>query len=220
MPDIFDEVEEDLRAERLRALLTRYFGTLLALALLALAGVGGWQGWGWWQARQDQAAAVRYVAAMTAAQDTGPVVQAARARALAQFLALARTAPAGYRTLSRMQAAALEADAGRLPQALALWDQVAADPDADPLLRGLASLYWAGRQLDHGDPGLVAARLKALVVPAGPWRALAEEDLALLDLRQGRVPEARKRLTALAADTAAPIGVRRQAVALMAGLAG
>ncbi len=220
MPDIFDEVEEDLRAERLRALLSRYSGVLLGAALLAVAGVAGWQGWRWWQARQDQAASARYIAAMNAAAATGPVAKLAHQRALAQFLALVRTAPAGYRTLARMQAAGLEVKAGHLPQALALWDQVAADPEADPALRGLASLYWADHQLDRGDPGIVAARLKALAVPGGPWRLLAEQDLALLDLRQGRTAAARKRLTGLVRDAKAPPAMRRQAAALLAGVAG
>lgn len=220
MPDIFDEVEEDLRAERLRALLTRYAGVLFAAALLVIGGVAGWQGWLWYQTRQDRAAAQTYIAAMLAAGDTGPAAAPARSLALGQFLALARTGPAGYRTLARLHAAAMEADAGHLPQALALWDAVAADSAADPLLRGLAGLLWADRQLDTGNPGVLAARLKSLAAPGAPWRALAEEDLALLDLRRHRDDAARRRLDALAKDAAAPAGVREQAAALAADIDG
>ena len=49
--------------------------------------------------------------------------------------------------------------------AAALWDQVAADSSADPLLRDLASLLWAQHQIDSGDPSLLEARLKALAAP-------------------------------------------------------
>ena len=45
MPDIFDEVNEDLRADRARTLLRRYGGLLAAGALLVVAGAGGWQVW-------------------------------------------------------------------------------------------------------------------------------------------------------------------------------
>lgn len=45
MVDIFDEVDEDLRAERAQALLKRYGGLLIALALLTIGAAGGWQAW-------------------------------------------------------------------------------------------------------------------------------------------------------------------------------
>lgn len=220
MPDIFDEVEEDLRAERMRQVFNRYGGVFFILALLAIAGVAGWQGWRWYQARQDRQAAQTYVSAMLAADATGPAAAADHARALAAFDSLARTAPPGYRTLARLHAAALQAAAGHAAAALALWNAVAADPTADPLLRDLASLLWASSQLDSGDPGLLAARLRALAVPGGPWRDLAEEDLALLDLRQHDTAEAKRRLTALAQDATAPAGLRQRAAALLADLNG
>ncbi len=220
MPDIFDEVEEDLRAERMRHLLTRYAGVVLTLALIAIVGVAGWQGWRWYEARQDRKAAQVYVTAMLEAEATGPQAAAAHARALATFDTLARSAPPGYRTLARLRAAALNADDGHATAALALWNAVAADRDADPLLRGLASLLWASRQLDAGDPGVLAARLRPLAIPGGAWRDLAEEDLALLDLRQHRTAEAKRRLTALMQDKTAPGGLRQRANALLAGLNG
>lgn len=220
MPDIFDEVAEDLRAERARQLLVRYSGVILALGLLAVGGVAGWQGWRWYQARQDRAAAEVYINAMQAAETTGPAAAAAHARALADFSRLAGSAPVGYRTLARLRAAAMEADGGHLPQALAVWDSIAADRDADPLLRGLATLLWAQHQIDSGDPGVLEARLKPLAEPGGPWRALAEESLALLDLRQGKPAEARKRLSALANDPTAPEGVRQRAAAVLGDLNG
>ena len=45
MPDIFDEVSEDLRAERAQQMLKKYGGLLVAAAALVLAGTGAWQGW-------------------------------------------------------------------------------------------------------------------------------------------------------------------------------
>jgi hypothetical protein len=220
VPDIFDEVAEDLRAERMRQILNRYGGIFLAAALLVLAGVGGWQGWRWYQARQDRKAAQVYVTAMLQAEATGPKSAAAHAKALVGFESLARTAQPGYRALARLRAAGLEADAGHAAAALKLWDAVAADPDADPLLRSLASLLWASRQLDSGDPGILAARLRPLAEPGGPWRTLAEEDLALLDLRQHHDAKAKQRLTALMTAPDASPGLRQRAAALLADLNG
>ncbi|MGH7152403.1 MAG: tetratricopeptide repeat protein, partial [Acetobacteraceae bacterium] len=107
-----------------------------------------------------------------------------------------------------------------LPQALALWDAVAADPSADKLLRGLATLLWTQHQLDKGVPGILEARLKPLAVPDNPWRPMAEEQLALLAVRQGHTAQAKDTLTALSHDVTAPKGVRERATAVLAQLQG
>src|SRR5262249_30023577 len=100
------------------------------------------------------------------------------------------------------------------------WDRVAGDASADPLLRDLASLLWAQHQIDTGDPALLEARLKALVTPENPWRALAEEQLALLDLRQGKADRAKATLPRPAGDASAPGGVEGRASGLLARLGG
>jgi hypothetical protein len=215
VPDIFDEIEEDFRAERARQFLTRYSGLILALVAVVVIGVAGWQGWQWYQGRKDQRAAALYTQAMLeAAQPTGSK------SALAAFSVLDQTAPDGYRTLARLQSAAIQAKDGQLPRAMALWNQVAADPSADPLLRDLATLLWAQHQINTGDPGLLEARLRPLTELANPWRFLAEEQLALLNMRQGKVAQAKDELTRLSQDGLAPNGVRERATALLAQLAG
>jgi hypothetical protein len=88
------------------------------------------------------------------------------------------------------------------------------------LLRDFASLMATGRDLDRGDPAQLEARLKPLAEPANPWSSLAREQLAMLDLRQGRVDEAHKALQALSVDIAAPSGLRARASALLTGLGG
>jgi hypothetical protein len=214
--DIFDEVDEELRAERAQQLLKRYAGLIIAAALLVIAATGGWQAWRWWQARQDMAAGQRYLAAMALMQS--PAAASNQQGITDDFDALARTAPEGYRTLARLQAAALRAQHGDLKGATALWNDVASDSSADPLLRDLASLLWCQQQIDTGDPALLEARLKALAEPGNAWRALAQEQLALLDLRQGRTEAAKTALSKLAQDVTAPNGVRERAAALLARL--
>ena len=220
--DIFDEVDEELRAERAQKLLQRHAGVIIAAALLIVGAAGGWQAWRWYQAKQDQAAAAEFLTAMTVADATtaGTITPANRAAAIAVFDRLVGTAPEGYRTLARLREAALKADAGDMQGAAALWDQVAADPSADPLLRDLANLTWAERQIDTADPALLEARLKALAAPDNAWHALAEEQLALLDMRGGRQDAAKTALRRLAEDSSAPNGVRGRASALLTRLGG
>jgi hypothetical protein len=219
--DIFDEVDEELRAERAQQLLKKYGGLIVAGAVAIVGAAAGWQGWRWYEARQDRAAATEYLAAANLADATvAGSSEASRATAIAAFSRLAVTAPEGYATLSRLREAALKADAGDLSGAAALWDQVARDSSADPLLRDLASLLWAQHQIDSGDPSLLEGRLKALAPPDNPWHALAEEQLALLDLRQGKLDQAKTTLRRLAQDTTASTGVRGRASALLSRLGG
>jgi hypothetical protein len=206
--DIFDEVSEDLRAERAEKLLKKYAGMLIGLAVAVIAAAAGWQLWTRYQHRQDAAAAAQFVAAQE-----GP-------NATSALEPLTASGPAGYRTLARLRMAALKADSGDLQGALALWDAVAADASADSLLRDFANLMATGRNLDHGEPQQLEARLKPLADPTNPWSAMAREQLAMLDLRQGKADDARKTLQALSIDIGAPSGLRARAQALLEGLGG
>ena len=218
MVDIFDEVDEELRAENAQKLLKRYGGVIAAAVFLVVGAAAGWQGWHWWQAKQDAAAASAFVSAAAATDSAVALDPAARAKLTNAFDVLATGAPEGYRTLARLRAAALKADSGDMNGAAALWDQVAGDGSVDPLLRDLATLIWAQRQIDQGDPARLEARLKPLTEPGNPWRALAREQLALLDMRQGHTDAARTALRKLSLDVTAPAGVRSRATALLSRL--
>ncbi|MBB5692526.1 tetratricopeptide repeat protein [Muricoccus pecuniae] len=214
MPDIFDEVQEDLRAERARQLGMRYGGALAALALVALIGVGGWQGWRWYQTREAEAAANAFLVVHRETEAQGADLKAAAAR----FDDIASKAPDGYRTLARLRAAALKSETGDLAGALAEWDAVANDRAADPLYRDLASLNWVLHGLDSQDPAILAARIAPLAGDASPWRASAREMQALVAIRQGNTAEARRILQALSTDAAAPQALRDRAARVMAQL--
>jgi hypothetical protein len=212
--DIFDEVEEELREERMREFVKKYGILLIAACLLVVGSVAGWKAWGWYEERQDLAAATRYLTAASMTQVAG-VAGPNRQAASAAFQAAAADAPDGYRVLARLREAALRAESGDLDGASTLWDQVAADTSADSLLRDLANLNWCFYHADKGDPGLLESRLKPLAAPGNPWRALAREQLALLDLRQGRTDAAKTQLQVLSVDPTAPNGVRARASALL-----
>jgi hypothetical protein len=212
--DLFDEIEEELREERMYAFLKKYAVHLIAAALLVTGAVAGWKAWGWYEQRQDLEAATRYFAASAHAQAVG-AAGPNRPLAIAAFSQVAASSPEGYRVLARLREAALHADAGDLAGASPLWDQVAADSSADPLLRELASLTWCIYNADNGDPALLESRLKPLAEPGGAWRSLAAEQLALLELRQGHVEPARDALRKLVGDKTAPRGVQARASALL-----
>jgi len=213
VPDIFDEVQEDLRAERMRRLATRYGGLLAGLAMLLVLGVAAQQGWQWWQGRNAAAAATAFLTASDAATASGADHRASADR----FASLAETAPSGYATLARLRAAALRAEAEERDAALAGWDAVARDTQVPAPYRELAALLWALHAVD-ADPAGAEARLIPLATGDGPWRFAAEEIRALAALRRGESAVARRSLSALAGDQSAPEGVRQRAGRLLAGM--
>ena len=215
MADIFDELNEDLRAERARAMAKRY-GLLGGIVLLLIiAGVGGWQGWKYHQTQLAAAAAGPFIAAMRSAEALPPGNSPARLPAADAFAKIAATAPTGYRTLARLREAALRWDAGDANAGLALWDAVSADGDADPQLRDLASLLWAQHSVDKGEPAAITARTAKLEVAGDPWRALAQEVDALVALRQNDKDKATRLLRAVMTDPMAADGLRGRANGLL-----
>ena len=221
--DIFDEVNQDLRAERARQFALRYGWAVALAVVLLVGGAGAWQGWRWYQARDGAGVASAYLGAMRAVAGPAPADAAptpARTAAIAEFDRLASTGPDGYRSLAQLRSAALRASSGDLPGALALWDKLSADTAADPLLRDLANLLWVQHQVDAGDPAAVEGRLQPLVAAGSSWRHLALESQAWLALRTGRIDQARETLRQLAADAAAPEGIRGRANGLLTQLGG
>lgn len=220
MPDIFDEVADDLRAERTRKFLTRYAGAFVAAAGLVLIGIGAWKGLQYYRHRQDVRAATQYVHLTDhlAAAKAGKAADIAHAKSL---IAFAAKAPAGYATLARLRAAALYQAGGDAKEAAAIWHGIgAAGSGADPLMRGLADLLWAQHAMGHAPAATVMARLRPLMAPSSPWHDLAQVDAAVLDMQGGKNAAAQSLLDRVSADPAAPANVRSLAEGLMAKLNG
>ncbi len=201
-------------------LLRRYGGMFIVAAVLVLAGVAGQQFWQSYQAKQNAAAAAKFIN-LTQQLDTlggaTPQQRITNAQALANF---AMTAPAGYRSLANLQAAGLYAAAGQVDAAEGLWNNVAADPAADPLLRQLADLLWSQHALGVAPDDAVLSRLAPLTAPENIWHGLAQETQALLYLREGKKDQAKALFSEIASDPSSPEGVRNRADGLLAQLNG
>ncbi len=225
MVDIFEEVEADLRAERMRGLLLRYGRVAGAAAVVVGLGILGWQGTVWWQLRHQRQAATAYFAAVQELGGANPAGDAAggSAQAEAAFARLSGTnTPEGYRTLARLRAAQLAAGNGQQDRALSLWQEVVKDPAAGPLFAGLARLLWVSHQIDAVKPGSnvepLQAELQPLLAAGEPWRPMAEEATALIAMARGDKAAASKTLADLRSDPGAPQGVRARAAALLVQL--
>lgn len=212
LADIFQEVDEALRRERVEKLWRRHGKLIIAVAAAAIIGTAGYVGWQKYRANQAAELSDRYAAALAAA-DPASGDPAAAETAFAELSA----AGSGYGSLAQLQAAGLKAETDPAAAA-ALYDKLAADTSAPDELRDLARLLKVMQLVDSGDPAALEAELAPLGAEENPWRFSARELGAVLALKAGDRTRATEILTGLADDVAAPPALRARAAELLAAL--
>jgi hypothetical protein len=203
------EAEEEVRRERMERLWKEYGTYLIGAALLLVASIWGYQLWKARAAAEREAAGTRYSNAVRLAED------GKTAEATAAFGEIAKSSPAGYRTLARLQSASAEVRAGRMTEAVAMFESLANDTAIDPLLRDFARLQAASVRLDTADWTEMQNRLNDLVGEKGTWRYGARELLGLAAMKAGRFDEARKTFQELLADRKVPPSIGQRAQIIM-----
>jgi hypothetical protein len=215
MADIFREVDEDLRRDRLDKLWKQYGPWLLGLAILIVAATAGYQVWQRWQERR----AAERTATYTAALETLAQARAGKGdlkAAMAGLHAAGDSLGGAPAALSRLYEAGAAADQGDTAAAVAIYDQLAGSNSVDPLFRDLAQLLAVMAQLDSGDPAQLQARLGPLTAADNPWRYVARELSGLLAVRSGDLAKARGLFESVAQDPTAPQAARARTTELAA----
>lgn len=209
MADIFQEVDEEVRREKLRQIWERYGTLIVAAAVLVVLGVAGWRGYQWYEAKQAAEASVAFNAAAQLSE------QGKRAEAEAAFAKIAATGTSGYRVLARLREAAEQSELDR-KAAVAMYDAIAKDSSGGPLLRDLAVLRAAFLLIDTTPYDEMSRRLEPLAQPNGAFRHSARELLALSAWRAGDSAATKRWSEAVIGDAETPNGIRARVEVLMA----
>jgi len=199
--DIFQEVDEEVRRERLKQLWDRYSLYFILAAVLVVAAVAGWRGYQWWQAKLAAEAGAAFEAAVTLSND-GKHAQAAEA-----FTKLAADSTAGYRMLARFREAAEVAETDP-KAAVKLYDTLAADSGNGQILQDLATVRAALILVDSASFDELRGRLEPLTGPDRPFRHSAREMLALSAWHAGDVTNAKRWFNMITTDPETPASVR------------
>ena len=184
MVDVFDEVEEQLRAERYRTLALKSVPFVAAAAAAVVIGVGGYWGWNSYQTNQANKASEGYQAAIETAQKQGP------AKAFGQFKAVADGGAKGYKALALLQMGDIRLEENKTKEAVAYFDE-AAKAAPNPVLGDLARLKSAFALMDTASYKDIESRLTPLVGEKSPYRVYAKEALAFAKLQAGDLAGAR-----------------------------
>ena len=207
MSDIFREVEEDVRKERLEKLWKSYGEYVIALIVIAVLGVGGWQGW----LRYQDSQAGKASTAFTAAQKISNPDQAAAA-----YDVLTKNAPSGYSQLALLSKANALASANKTNDAVAIYKDIAAK-DNGPM-GAVARLRAAWLEADTTSRADLASLLAPINTDTSAWKQMAREVLAYSDYKAGKIQDAAGEFDALVNDSASPDALKNRARAFAAFL--
>lgn len=212
MPDIFDEVAEDLRRQKFLTAWRNYGKFLIAAVVLVVVGVAAYEYQKYHKLNRSHADSADFAAAV-ALLDAGKVDDG-----LAGLARLQESGGAGYRFLAGVRQAQTQARLGDTDGAIKTYEKLAADGGTEQALRDFAELQAIILSFDAAPPGALRDRLERLALPNAAWAPQAEELLALDEIRAGDAAAAKERLERLAANQDAPNGLRARAEELLATL--
>jgi hypothetical protein len=205
--DIFREVEEDVRRERLEKFWKAYGNYVIVGVVLLFAGIAGWQFWQRHELAERQKVSDAFIADQ---RITNPQTAAS------SFADLAKTAPKGYALVARLSQAGAMFASGQRPGAIDLYKQIAKDDNG--VIGSVARLRAAWALAETASRGDLAELLKPLDQPGNAWRLNAREVLAYADYRAMDTKSALTKYSELAMDAQSPEGLRSRAQAMAAFL--
>lgn len=204
-----DEVNDEVRSERLYGLFRRYAWVAVTVVVLIVAGASVNE----YRKASAQAAAETFGdEILTALEISDPL---ARSGALAEIPA---NGNADQATVLALLAAGSPggADETRLAQL----EVLAANPDVTPAYRDLAALSAVMLSGEMLDPTERIARLQPLALPGAPYALLASEQIAMAHIDQGNTDIAIELLRSIAEDSAVTPDLRLRATQVIVALGG
>lgn len=206
------EVDEAMRQDQLGTVAKRYGWAIAGGLVLALAAFGGYLIWQDRREGQLEEASDTLITTLDKLE-AGQIDQAEDDLAA---LAEGDTATAVSAKFARAAVALRE---NRQQEAVALFDEIAADGDAPQPYRDLATIRSVASRFEQLQPQQVIDRLKPLAVPGNPWFGSAGELVAMAYLKQDKQELAGPLFAAIAKDEDVPQTLRSR-TRQMAGLLG
>ena len=181
--NIFREVDEELRSDRMRNLWRRFAPYVIGAAVGVVAIVAVNEGWTWYHANNAAQSSDELYAAFDLA-DGGDL-----AAAQAQLDKLIADGTGDYPTLAEFRKAGLLAKDGSVDEAVAAYDALAND-QSNAHLRELALVLAGNLLVDSGSLADVESRVGSVAAEGSPLRNAARETLGLAQYKAGDLPAA------------------------------
>lgn len=206
------EVEEELRQDKLKLLWDKYGLFAVAAVAAIIAGTAGFVGWQAWQDSAGQERARAYIEALDQITEDGDNIEVLES--------YAGTADTGFGTIARLRVAAMSADDGDLDRAVANWSAVVDDASADPIMRDLAAISLASREIDTGNLDAANQLLAPIAAGTGAFRNTALELQAMASIADGDLETAREQFARLKDDALLDNQQRQRIEELLSAIGG
>jgi len=207
--NIFREIDEELRSDRMRAMWRRFAPFVIGGAIAIVVLVAANEGWSWYTKSQSSQASQELYAALDTA-GRGDL-----AAAQAQLDQLAADGSGGYPVLADFRKAALLAEQGDVQGAVAAYDALA-NSQSNMRMRELALLLAGNLLVDGGSLADVEARLGTLATDDSAMRRAARELLGLAQYKAGDFAAAEASFQAVLDDPLATSSLRNRMAYYMA----
>lgn len=191
--NIFREVDEELRSDRMRALWRRFAPYVIGAAVGVVAVVAINEGWTWYHANNAAQSSEELYAAFDLIE--GGDLAAAQTQ-LDEVIA---NGSGDYPTLAQFRKAGVLAKEGNVEEAVAAYDNLA-NTQSNPRLRELALVLAGTLMVDAGTLADVAARVDTLATDGNPLRNAAREALGLAQYKAGDFTAAQASFEAVVND--------------------
>lgn len=191
--NIFREVDEELRSDRMRALWRRFAPYVIGAAVGVVAIVAFNEGWTWYHANNAAQSSDELYAAFDLID--GGDLPAAQS----QLDTLIADGSGNYPTLAQFRKAGVLAKEGALADAVAAYDGLA-NSQSNPRLRELALVLGGTLMVDTGTVADVESRVGSIAVEGSPLRNAAREALGLAQYKAGNFAAAQASFEAVIND--------------------
>ena len=210
MSDIFQEVEEDLRRDRLDEFLKKYGPWMMVIAGAFIILLAGILWWGDYQDKQRAGRSDAYLAAM-AQLEAGD-----REAGIAALDAVIDQGNKGYAALALLSKGTELAATGDKAGAMAAYDELADSNLGDAIIRDLARVKAGWIASETEDFATVQAKMAEVVSGGSSWAPAAKEVVAFSAFKSGELETARGLFIELLNDQTAPSGIRGRSGELLA----
>lgn len=201
MSDVMQEVNDELRQQRLEAFWIENRNWIIGgviLAIITTAGLTWWRGYTY---KQDMLRTTQLMAA----------IKSEDAKSLTEFAAQSGK---NHAALAKLSAAGLHVKNGNPARAIELYADVAGSMSADRELRDLAKILSLNLRLGTEDPKKLHKELADMSGAKEPYRYTALEMDALVYAGEGNMKDAAAKLEAISSSPDAPEDSRLRAATL------
>ncbi|MGE7367998.1 tetratricopeptide repeat protein [Neorhizobium sp. NPDC001467] len=200
------EVNDELRSEQMNKAWKRFGRIFIGAAAVLVIAVAGYRAYEYWHSNNASASGDRFVTALDLAGDQK------NDEAIAALSEIEKDASGSYPVLAKLRVAALQAEKGDKPAAIAGFQMIAKDNGVPALVRDVARLRAAFLMVDTAGYEQVAAEAEVLSGDGQALRHSAREVLGLAAYKADNMKQAKDWFTQItnAADAPRPVAARAQ----------